>query len=85
MKPPAPSRVGCIEDFWITSPPKLSDRCTWWVARIEAGWRPNRRISGAGYSGSAAYYGVYIWEYLNVISPRLAKLATSVKENNDDG
>ena len=35
---------------------------------IKAGWKPNRRISGMGYDDSAHFFGVYVWEYINVLS-----------------
>ena len=68
---PMPPRVADIEQHWGEPPPVRSPRCAAWVTRIRAGWRPNRRISGMGYYDSAEYYGVYIWEYLNVLSPLL--------------
>lgn len=72
MKPPAPPRVGDIEAFWgFEPPPVLSPRCDWWVARINGGWRRNRRLGGWGYYESAEYFGVYIWEWINVLSPLL--------------
>lgn len=74
MKPPAPPRVDDHYRFWGDPPPERSPRCAWWVARIEGGWRPNRRITCEGYDASSSYYGVYIWEYLHVISPLLGKL-----------
>jgi hypothetical protein len=58
-----------------------------WRERITAGWRPNQRISTLGYYESAAYYGVYIWEYLHVISPllRQSKEDGTLVDRNDDG
>jgi hypothetical protein len=74
MKPPAPPRVSDSYLFWVTSPPELSARCAWWTRRIRGGWRPGRRLRELGYDTSARYYGVYVWEYLNVISPLLLRL-----------
>lgn len=71
MKPP---RVKDEQTFWIDPPPERSARCAWWVEQFAAGWKPNRRIRGEGYHGSACFYGVYIWEYLNVIYPLEAAL-----------
>lgn len=71
MNPPAPSRVLDFETFWQRLPPELSPRCQWWVERISAGWRPNKRIRTMGYYSSAWYFGVYIAEYLQVLSPLL--------------
>jgi len=59
------------EDYWTTSPPERSTRCQWWVDRINKGWQPNGRIRSMGYYEAAIFYGVYIWEYLEVISPLL--------------
>lgn len=67
-----PSPVREVEDYWMEAPPSLSDRCRYWVRQIERGWLPNRRISGEGYYSSAIWYGVWIWEYLNVIYPLVA-------------
>ena len=69
-KKPAP--VADVQEYWTKPPPSPSPRCTWWVSRIKAGWRPNRRISSMGYHSSAEFYGVYIWEYINVIYPLTA-------------
>jgi hypothetical protein len=66
-KPPA------VEDrylYWGQAPPDLSDRCQWWVEQFDAGFRPNRAYRMEGYDTSAELYGVWIWEYLNVICPR---------------
>lgn len=71
MKPSAPPRVANHYDFWTAPPPSPSERCTWWVARIRAGWRPNARISGMGYDSTARWFGVYMWEYLRVLYPLL--------------
>ncbi len=70
----APPRVDTYsngEKYWTTPPPLWSSRLHWWLERIEAGWRPGRRICRLGYYCKAEYFGVYIWEYLNVLSPRL--------------
>jgi hypothetical protein len=69
---PKPPRVTDIEDWWADPPPVLSDRCWYWMRQIERGWMPNRRISGEGYYGSADWYGVWIWEWLNIIHPLIA-------------
>ncbi len=71
MKPPAPPRVDNLEDYWSQPPPVYSERCQWWISRIEGGWRPGKRVSCLGYYSKAEFYGVYIWEYLNVLSPML--------------
>lgn len=67
-----PPRVADVEEYWTTHPPVgPSPRCIAWVQRIRDGWRPNRRITSLGYYTSAEFFGVYIWEYLNVIYPML--------------
>lgn len=69
---PAPLRVADPYLYWTDKPPTLSARCVWWEARIrDHGWRPNRRIYRMGYDPSAHYFGVYIWEWLHVLSPLL--------------
>lgn len=60
-----------IEQYWLYSPPELSDNCKIWIDKINKGFIPNRRISRLGYYCSAEFYNVYIWEYLNIISPLL--------------
>ena len=67
MKPPRVDRYA----FWGKPPPQSSPRLAYWIARIEAGWRPNRRISRMGYDEAAAFYGVYLWEYFNVLWHKL--------------
>ena len=62
--PPVPD----VQTYWADPPPEQSPRCAWWLARIAAGWRPNRRIRTLGYHESSEWYGVYIWEFANVIS-----------------
>jgi len=70
---PAPPRVTDSELYWSSAPPEPSPRCTWWLKRIDAGWRPNKRVRRLGYYDRAAYYGVYIWELLNKIDPALTQ------------
>lgn len=62
-------RVPNIEAYWIAPPPERSPRCAEWLDRIAQGWRPNRRIRSFGYYDAALFFGVYIWEYLHVLSP----------------
>jgi len=66
-----PNRVENVEEFWSDAPPTPSPRLVYWQARIDAGWRPNKRISKMGYYNAAEFFGVWIWEYINVIAPRL--------------
>lgn len=69
--PNKPPRVPRYE-YWVNAPPALSKRCVYWLGAFARGWRPNRRTTSCGYDESAQRYGVYIWEYLYVISPTLA-------------
>jgi hypothetical protein len=66
---PAPPRVESVETYWTSPPPRLSARCEWWQGRIRGGWRPNGRIRTLGYYPAAQYFGVYIWEWINVLYP----------------
>lgn len=68
---PKPERVDRVEEYWMERPPLLSPRCVYWVRQILRGWRPSRRISGEGYHGATEWYGVFLWEYLNVLAPLL--------------
>lgn len=74
---PKPPRVDHYA-FWGEPPAELSPRCRYWLAQIERGWRPNRFVRRMGYDEAAEWYGVYLWEYLNVIAPRLDRLRKSV-------
>jgi hypothetical protein len=69
MQPPTPPRVTDATEFWQSPPPEPSPRLVYWQARIEAGWMPNKRIRAMGYHEAAEFFGVYIWEYLNVLAP----------------
>lgn len=64
-----PPQVAEVEEFWTSEPPERSDRCKWWVRRFAEGFTPNKRISKMGYHERAEFYGVYIWELLNVLRP----------------
>jgi hypothetical protein len=70
---PAPPRVADHYLYWSNPPPSASPRCLYWVQRFEDGWRGNRRTGGFGYDEAAEYFGVYIWEYLNVLYPIMAE------------
>lgn len=61
-------------EYWSQPPLAPSPRLAYWQARIAAGWRPNKRIRGLGYDGAAEFYGVYMWEYLEVLWPILHEL-----------
>lgn len=71
MKPPTPPRVADATEYWTSPPPAPSARLGYWQDRIAAGWRPNKRVRALGYHDSADFYGVYIWEWINVLRPLL--------------
>lgn len=58
-------------DYWTERPPMPSPNLLKWQKKIEDGWVPNARISSMGYDESAEFFGVYIWEYINVLLPLL--------------
>lgn len=53
------------ERYWTEPPPVLSPRCLHVVKRMRAGWNPRLRN---GYYCNSTYLGVYIWEYLHIVS-----------------
>lgn len=77
LERPKPPRVDDRYLYWTDPPPEPSPRCSYWLRQIDRGWRPNRAIEGHCYDCSAEWYGVYIWEYLNAIGPRLDELRRS--------
>ena len=68
---PKPPPVNDRYRYWTQPPPEPSPRCRYWLRQIRRGWRPSRRITIDSYDGQAAWYGVYIWELLQVIWPAL--------------
>lgn len=58
-----------VTDYWGEPPPEPSPRLSEWIQKFNDWWKPNRRIRQMGYHKSAEFYGVYIWEYINVIRP----------------
>jgi hypothetical protein len=69
-----------VERYWLEPPPESSPRLSHWLAKVAAGWQPNRRISGMGYYEAAEWYGVYIWEWLNVLRPAIDGAARGNRE-----
>lgn len=65
------TRVQDVTTHWTEPPPEPSGALTCWLDKIKAGWRPNKRVRGMGYHESSEFYGVYIWEYINVLSPAI--------------
>lgn len=74
LERPKPPPVADEYAYWGNPPPKLSPRCVYWMRQIQRGWRPNRRIQIMGWSSSTEWFGVWTWEYLNVIYPKLREL-----------
>lgn len=65
-----PPPVECVEDHWLTPPPEPSQRCRYWVRRLQEGsWTPNKWLTRQGYYGAASHLGVWIWEERYVLSP----------------
>ena len=58
-------------EYWSVPPPEPSRALARWVAKIEAGWKPNRRIRQMGRDGSIDYFEVYAWEWQEVLYPLL--------------
>lgn len=71
LESPKPPRVDRYA-YWGTAPDEPSPRCVFWLRQIGRGWRPNCHIQRMGYDESAEWYGVFMWEYLNVLAPRLS-------------
>lgn len=71
LEHPKPDPVADRYEYWLKPPPSPSQACQYWARQIERGWLPNRRISSYGYDTSAQWYGVWIWEYLNVLYPMI--------------
>lgn len=63
--------VDDIQKYWQNQPPDPSPRLMEWLTRLARGWRPSCGVRALGYYEASRYYGVYIWEYLNVIRPWL--------------
>lgn len=71
---PKPPRVADHYAFWGDPPPERSERCAYWLRQIERGWTPNKYLSREGYDSSSEWFGVYIWEYVNVLSPAIERV-----------
>lgn len=59
--------------YWADPPPHLSARCAYWLRQMDAGWLPPGRWRREGYDGAARLLGVWVWEYLHVIYPRVVE------------
>ena len=60
-----------VTQYWETPPPERSSNCMEWMEKIASGWRPNKRIRQMGYHEAANFFGVYIWEFANVLLPAM--------------
>ncbi|MFD9992073.1 hypothetical protein ACFWXT_29635 [Bacillus cereus] len=69
LEAPKPARVADRYLYWTDRPPVPSARCRYWARQIKRGWLPNRRLSAECYDCSAAWFGIYLWEYLHVLYP----------------
>lgn len=81
---PKPPPVRDQNAFWSEPPPHQSKRCAWWLEQIVAGWRPNNRIRSYASGEAADWYGVFTWEYLNVISPALITATDADEQARED-
>ncbi len=54
--------------YWSEPPPEPSPRLLWWQQRFRDGFSPNKRVRSMGYDAASEWYGVYIWEYINVLA-----------------
>lgn len=78
LETPKPSPVDDPFAFWGHPPADLSPRCLYWLRQMDRGWRPNRCIERMGRDEAPWWYGVYLWEYLYVLAPRLDALRRTV-------
>lgn len=87
LEKPKPPRIpsGQHYDYWGERPPEISARCLYWLRQIERGWLPPARVRCEGYDSASVWYGVYIWEWTNLIYPKVeARLAQIDAEPADD-
>lgn len=71
LEKPKPPRVPDHYAYWNSPPPQISDRCQYWLRQLDRGFIPNRYVRREGYDGTCAWFGVYLWEYLNLIAPAI--------------
>ncbi len=66
--PPVPKDFD-IYKYTNVPPPVNSPRLLPWIKRIQMGWSFPKHVKYEGYSTKTQYFGVYVWEYQNVLSP----------------
>lgn len=72
MKPTRPPRVRDAEEFRDRPPPEASSRLLHWFREFQAGrWVENRRFRREGTVTKALILGIYVWEYLEIVSPMI--------------
>lgn len=80
-----PPKVADHYRYWGDPPPEVSERCKYWLRQIDRGWLPNRKILMHCYDCSSEWYGVYIWEYINLIAPQVHTRMTAVEASRGAG
>ena len=80
LESPRVPPVGDRYAYWNEPPMEMSPRCAWWLRQIDRGWRSNRSWRGQGYDNGSEQYGVYIWEYQNLIEPALRHAPSTVPQ-----
>lgn len=87
MPPPVDDRYR----YWNERPPEFSARCLYWIDRLNDFGHPNsydwRDVQAlmpdggcAGYDGNAEHFGVYMWEWFNIIYHILNHVIDSARE-----
>lgn len=74
IKPtPEPKKVTAAEiDLQGEERPGMpSMRLGWWLEYVSRGWRPDGRLRTLGYLDAAKWFGVYVWEFRNVLVPAM--------------
>lgn len=70
---PMPSPVADRYEYWSEPPPVLSDRCLWWLDRLNSRQWSTAELDAElpetchGYDTSAQLFGVYLWEWSNIL------------------
>lgn len=87
MPPPVDDRYR----YWNERPPEFSARCLYWIDRLNSYGHPNsydwRDVQAlypedgcAGYDANAEHFGVYMWEWFNIIYHILGHVIDSARE-----